>query len=588
MRKQQATPARRAARHMAARAARAARPAPARRAAALCLAALPLWGCAPGNDARPSEPAQGTRAMVVTPHPEATRAGLAMLEAGGQAVDAAIAAAFALGVVQPQSMGIGGGCFLLVRLADGRAFALDARETAPAASTPDMFAPPAPRDASRRGGLAIGTPGLVAGLAQAQRDWGALPLDALLAPAIRLAEEGVPLGPYQWGIIRRIRTPELLERFPEASRIQFPPTAQGPDWVKRQPELARTLRAIAKDGPRAFYQGAAAAGMARTAQQHGGVLSQADLAAYRPVLREPLRGQWRGLQLLTFPPPSSGGVTLLEILNVVEDFDLHGDGAGSARTIHRLAEAMKLAFADRAVHLGDPDFAEIPAAQLISKKYAAQLRARIGERAALVEGPGFAAEDGGTAHLSVVDSAGNAVALTGTINGPFGSMVSVPGWGILLNNEMDDFVTDPEGANLYGLAGRRDSANLVAPGKRPLSSMAPTIVLENGAVRFVAGSNGGPRIITATLQSFLNHFAFQMDVLQAVSAPRFHHQWRPDRILLEAAHPAAVAADLRRRGHKVKLTPRIPTGVQAITRDPQTGRLHGAPDPRRDGLAEGL
>lgn len=566
-----------------------ARAAQARRAAALCLlAALPLWGCAPGNGAQPSEPALGKRAMVVTPHAEATRAGLAMLEAGGQAVDAAIAAAFALGVVQPQSTGVGGGCFVLVRLADGRAFALDARETAPAASTPDMFAPPAPRDASRRGGLAAGTPGLVAGLAQAQRDWGSLPLHTLLAPAIRLAEEGVPLGPYQWGIIRRIRTPELLKRFPEASRIQFPPTAQSPGWVKRQPELARTLRAIAKDGPSAFYQGPVAAAVARAAQQHGGVLSQADLAAYRPVLRQPLRGQWRGLELLTFPPPSSGGVTLLEILNVVEDFDLRGDGAGSARTIHRLAEAMKLAFADRAVHLGDPDFAEIPAARLISKTYAAQLRARIGERAALVEGPGFAAEDGGTAHLSVVDSAGNAVALTGTINGPFGSMVSVPGWGILLNNEMDDFVTDPEGANLYGLAGRRDSANLIQPGKRPLSSMAPTIVLENGAVRFVTGSNGGPRIITATLQSFLNHFAFQMDVLQAVSAPRFHHQWRPDRILLEAAHPAAIAADLRRRGHKIKRTPRIPTGVEAITRDPQTGHLHGAADPRRDGLAEGL
>jgi len=561
---------------------------PTARAALFLVAALFL--SLPGVAARAAapEPARGSRAMVVSPHAVATRAGIEMLEAGGNAVDAAVAAAFAIGVAQPQSNGIGGGGFLLIRLADGRAVALDARETAPAAARKDLYTRDgAPPHASTLGGLAIGTPGMVAGLALAIEKYGTLSLARVLGPAIRAAEEGVVVGTYQARFLRYAQRPELVERFPLTARIQFPP-GTGPETLKRQPALARTLRAIAEKGPEVFYEGEIARAIAKAAQDAGGILTAADLAAYRPRLREPVRGTYHGLELLTFPPPSSGGVTMQEILNIIEDDDLAALGAGSSATIHLVAEAMKRAFADRAVYLGDPDFAEIPVAALTSKAYAKTLRRQIGEHAGDVEGPGLAVDDRGTAHLSVADADGNAVAFTGTINGPFGSFVTVPGWGILLNNEMDDFVTDPEGRNLYGLEGRRDSANLVAPGKRPLSSMSPTIVLEDQKLRFVAGSNGGPRIITSVLLTLLNYFDFGMDVAEAVSAPRFHHQWRPDRIQLEDANPADVEAGLRARGHDVVRVDELTTGVEAIAVDPETGELRGAPDPRRDGLALGL
>ncbi len=551
---------------------------------AVCLfasgALMPAYAAAP-------EPARGERAMVVSPHAVATEAGIEMLEAGGNAVDAAVAAAFALGVAQPQSTGIGGGGFLLIRLADGRAVALDARETAPAAATVDLYTREGlPPRASTLGGLAIGTPGMVAGLALAVEEYGTLSLAQVLAPAIRAAEDGVVFGAYQARFLGFVQRPEFVARFPETARIQFPPGTTA-STRKRQPELARTLRKIAQDGPRAFYEGEIAEAIVAATQANGGILTTADLAAYQPRLREPVRGTYRGLELLTFPPPSSGGVTMLEVLNIIEADDLAASGAGSSASIHLIAEALKWAFADRAVHLGDPDFAEIPVARLISKAHAKELRSRIGERAGAVEGPGYAVDDKGTAHLSVADAAGNAVAFTGTINGPFGSFVTVPGWGILLNNEMDDFVTDPEGTNLYGLQGRRDSANLVEPGKRPLSSMSPTIVLQDGRLRFVAGSNGGPRIITSVLLTLLHHFDWDMDVAEAVSFPRFHHQWRPDRIQLEGAHPADVQMALEARGHEVKRVDEITTGVQAIAVDPETGELRGAPDPRRDGLAKG-
>jgi gamma-glutamyltranspeptidase/glutathione hydrolase len=554
---------------------------------AVLTAGLLLVGANAAFAAAP-EPSVGAKAMVVSPHAVASRAGAEMFEAGGNAIDAAVAATFALGVAQPMSTGIGGGSFLLIRLADGRAIALDARETAPAAATHDLYLKEGlPPRASTLGGLAIGTPGMVAGLALAVEKYGTLPLDVILAPAIRAAEEGVLVGAYHARFIQYLRRPELVARFPETARIQFPEGA-GAGTIKRQPELAETLRAIAEKGPRAFYEGEIAEAIVQASAAHGGILSLEDLASYRPRLREPVRGSYRGLELLTFPPPSSGGVTLLEVLNVLEGFDLASSGAGSSESIHKIAEAMKLAFADRAVHLGDPDFASIPTGQLIDKAYAKQLRARIGKRAGSVDGPGYAVDDQGTAHLSVVDAAGNAVAVTGTINGPFGSLVTVPGHGILLNNEMNDFVTDPKGSNMYGLEGRPDSANLVEPGKRPLSSMAPTIVLEDGKLRFVAGSNGGPRIITSVLLTLLHHFDWKMDVMEAVSFPRFHHQWRPDLVQLEGAHPADIQAGLEARGHQVKRVDEITTGVEAISIDPETGMIRGAADPRRDGLALGL
>jgi gamma-glutamyltranspeptidase/glutathione hydrolase len=301
---------------------------------------------------------------------------------------------------------------------------------------------------------------------------------------------------------------------------------------------------------------------------------------------------------LAFPPPSSGGVTLVETLNILEGFELAGLGAGSSAAIHRIAEALKLAFADRAVHLGDPDFATLPVARLLDPAYAAQLRARINpprwrrapwtwgesEVAIRVTGPGFPPAGTGTAHLSVADAQGNAVAITETVNTPWGSWVTAPGTGVLLNNEMDDFATRPGRPNAFGLVAVA-GANGVEAGKRPLSSMAPVIVLEGGRLRFVAGSNGGPRIITGTLLVLLNHLEFGMDVAEAVAAPRLHHQWLPDELLVEAGTPADVVDALRARGHAVRVVDDLGGGVEAIAFDPETGVLSGAPDPRRDGAA---
>ena len=546
-------------------------------------------------------PVTSDRALVVSPHPVVTAAGVEILRAGGNAVDAAVAAAFALAVAQPQSTGIGGGGFVLVRLADGRAIAIDARETAPAAATPDLYTRAGvPENASLVGGLAVGTPGLVAGLNLALEAHGTLPLARVLAPAIRLAEEGYEIGAYQARFVQEMAKRGLGARFPETARIHFPSGPVGARTRLVQADLARTLRAIAGLGPRAFYEGPVAEAIAKAVVEQGGVLTTADLARYRPVVREPLVARFHGYEVIAFPPPSSGGVTLLEILNVLEGFELAKLGAGSSAAIHRIAEAMKLAFADRAVHLGDPDFAALPVARLLDPAYAAVLRARIdpprwqrapwtwgqAERAIRVVGPGFPAEDAGTAHLSVADAAGNAVAITETINTPYGSLVMVPGTGILLNNEMDDFATRPGQPNAFGLVAVA-GANGVAAGKRPLSSMAPLIVVKDGALRFVAGSNGGPRIITTTLLSLLNHVEFGMDVSEAVAAPRFHHQWLPDELLLEAGNPPDVVEALAARGHTVKVVDDLGGGVEAIAFDPATGLLSGGVDPRRDGAAAG-
>jgi gamma-glutamyltranspeptidase / glutathione hydrolase len=567
---------------------------------ARALAALLLALLAAAAHAAAPLPVASERALVVSPHPAVTEAGVEILREGGNVIDAAIAASFALAVAQPQSTGIGGGGFLLIRLADGRAFAIDARETAPAAAAPDLYTRPGvPEDASLAGGLAVATPGLVAGLALAQQAHGTLPLARVLAPAIRLAEEGYEIGPYQARFVQEMWKRSVATRYAELARIHLPANANARTRLV-QTDLARTLRAIAAEGPRAFYEGPVAEAIAKAVAEHGGVLTAGDLARYRPAVRQPLAGRFRGFEVLAFPPPSSGGVTLLQILNILEGFELAQLGANSSAAIHRIAEAMKLAFADRAVHLGDPDFAELPLARLLDPAYAAALRARMnppfwkrapwtwghGERAIRVDGPGFPPADAGTAHLSVADAAGNAVAITQTINTPYGSLVLVPGTGILLNNEMDDFATRPGRPNAFGLVALA-GANGVAPGKRPLSSMAPLIVLENGRLRFVAGSNGGPRIITTTLLSLLNHLEFGMDVSEAVAAARFHHQWRPDELWLEAGIPADVVRALEARGHTVKSAADLGGGVEAIAFDPATGALSGGVDPRRDGAAQG-
>ncbi len=547
-------------------------------------------------------PALGRSVMVVTSQADATRAGVAQLRAGGNAVDAAVAAAFAINVTQPQSTGIGGGCFILIRLADGTALAIDARETAPAAATRDMYLREGvPERASLFGPLASGTPGMVAGLALALQLHGTRPLAKVMEAAVGLAANGYAIGPYQARLMRRMQERGIPARAPDTAAIQYPPAGTPLEAGFRvvQRDLARTLRRIAAEGPEVFYRGEVGHAIADAVRARGGILSREDLAGYRPVIRKPVRGRYRGYEVLSFPPPSSGGVALVQALNILEGFELGPLGPLSSASIHRVAEAMKLAFADRAAWLGDPDFVDVPTAGLVDKAYAAGLRARINpprwrrapwtwgrdETALRVKAPGEPPRDAGTTHLSVVDAAGNAVAITLTINTPYGSWVTAGNTGVLLNNEMDDFAIDVNQPNAYGLVDTT-GANAIAPGKRPLSSMTPTIVARDGRPFLVTGSPGGPRIISTTLQSILNVIDHGMDVKAAVSAPRYHHQWIPDTLYVEAGVPADVLEGLRRRGHAVK-SGGTWSAAEAIAVDPETGYRYGGNDPRRDGLALG-
>ncbi len=572
---------------------------------------LPSRGAAPA-------PAVGIHGMVVAAERHAAEAGAAMLRAGGNAIDAAVATSFAIGVTEPYHSGIGGGGFLLIRLASGEVVALDARETAPAAASRDMFvASGVAKDASRAGPLAVATPGMLAGLALALERYGTKSLAEVMAPAIALAAEGFPISLRHARVLEAWKAMGLAERFPETAAIQLPPagTPIAPGWKLVQPELAATLRKIARVGPAEFYTGKTATAIAAEVQRRGGVLTASDLAGYAPVLRPPLRGNYRGFEVISFPPPSSGGVALIQMLNILEGFDLRPLGAGSSASIHRVAESMKFAFADRAAYLGDPDFVAVPTEQLIAKEYAAKLRAQIlpsrwhrapwtwgeDELAIRVPGPGLGAlplsagraapgppvhHGGGTTHFSVTDAAGNAVATTQTVNLLFGSGITVPGTGIVLNDEMDDFSIAPNQPNAFGLVDV-NGTNAVAPGKRPLSSMTPTLVLENGKVRIVAGSPGGPRIITTVLLALLNILDFGLDPSEAIAAPRFHHQWVPDELSIEAGMPADVQEGLRRRGHNLKVAERNWSSAQVIAIDPKTGWHLGATDPRTDGLAVG-
>ncbi len=550
------------------------------------------------------EPATGTHGMVVASQPDAAAAGLSMLAAGGNAVDAAVATAFAISVTQPFSAGLGGGAFLLLREADGEVVAIDARETAPGSADRDMYVRPGvPHDASVKGALAVATPGFVRGMALALERYGTLPLRDVIAPAIRLADEGFEIGAYHARMLERMRSLGLPKFFPETGRIQFPRAgvAAAPGWRLRQKDLALSLRTLAEKGTEDFYVGGIAERIVAEVAARGGLLSAADLAGYQPKLRPALRGSYRGVEVISFPPPSSGGGVLIQILNILEGFDLAAMGATSPASAHRMVESMKLAFADRAFWYGDPDFVEVPLAQLTAKSYAQELREKINppwyrtspgrwgesDRALEVKGPGLPANDSGTLHLSVTDAAGNAVALTMTINTPFGSGITVPGTGIILNNEMDDFSKADGEPNVYGLVDER-GANAVAAGKRPLSSMTPTILLKGGELFMVTGSPGGPRIISTTLHTIVNVVDFGMDVQQAVAAPRFHHQWIPRKVSAEPKLDPALVEGLRDRGHEVEVSKRTWSNAQAIVVDPETGLHTGGSDPRGDGAARGF
>lgn len=529
--------------------------------------------------------------MVVSSHRDAARAGASILAKGGNAVDAAVATAFAVGVAQPFSAGVGGGAFALVRRPGGAIAALDAREAAPAAATPTMFVEPGvPQAASVLGPLAVAVPSFVPGMVELLDEYGTMSLAEVLAPSIALAEGGVEIGAYHAGMAGFMRSRLSRAAFAETWRIQFAPfdpaTMKGQRLVQR--DLGETLRLLAAGGERVFRDGVVGSAIVAEVRRRGGLLTIEDMRSYAPVWRTPVVTSYRGLRVTSFPPPSSGGAVLAQALNVLEGFELASLAPTDEAAIHLVAEAMKLAFADRAAYMGDSDFVDVPVARLVSKGYAAQQRARIDpEKATRIVAPGHLPEDVGTTHLSVTDAAGGAVALTMTINTPFGSGITVPGTGVVLNNEMDDFAVAMDTPNSYGLVDTR-GANLVAGGKRPLSSMTPTILERDGELFMVTGSPGGPRIISTTLLTILNVVDWGMDPQQAVSAPRFHQQWDPDRVDVEPGMEGPIIERLSARGHAVVRSPRTWSAAEVIVVDHATGVHLGGSDPRTDGEAVGV
>jgi gamma-glutamyltranspeptidase/glutathione hydrolase len=539
------------------------------------------------------QPVAGRHEMVASSEPNATEAGVDILKAGGNAVDAAVAVGFALAVTHPFAGNIGGGGFMLVRLASGESAFVDYREEAPGAASHDMYLDSSGNplaSASQVGALASGVPGTVAGMALAERKYGKLGLSQVMQPAIRLASSGFDVS---YALAQGLRSEsEKLGNFDESRRIFL---RDGKYYeageIFRQAELARTLEAIALHGPDAFYHGAVARQIAATMEKHHGLISVTDLAQYQAKIRDPLVGHFRGHTILTAPSPSSGGVGLIEMLNILEPLDLGPPDAYAS--MHLMIEAMRRAYADRAQYLGDADFVQVPVSGLISKNYAAGLRQQILDAkpdAPVRAGTPAPAESSTTTHYSVVDAEGNAVSNTYTLNAGYGSGLTVEGAGFLLNDEMDDFAAKPGSPNMFGLI--QGEANAIAPRKRPLSSMTPTIVLEDGAggnepqLRLVLGSPGGGTIINTVLQVLLNVLVFKMDVQQAVTQPRFHNQWMPDQVLLERTISQDTVDRLQEAGYKVKQVEGI-GDCQAIAVDLATGWRFGAADPRGGGRADG-
>jgi len=572
-------------------------------------------GAIPAGYAQGLRPVHAKKGMVVSVHQEASRVGAEILRQGGNAVDAAVATGFALAVVHPAAGNIGGGGFMLLREANGEVHFLDFREKAPRAATHDMYLDAQGNvipNASLIGYKAAGVPGSVAGLLYAQQHWGKLPLSTVMQPAIQLAREGVRLTyqeAHSMHYEENSRTQLNEERvlLGDARRIfQRNGRFYAAGEIFRQPELARTLERIAAN-PRGneFYKGALARELAAEIQRSGGLITAQDLAEYEVKERQPIRGTYRGYEILSAPPPSSGGITMVETLNILEGYDLHKLGNRSADAIHVTAEAFRRAFLDRAELLGDPDFAQVPVAQLIDKKYAAAWRnsldmmrasdskelrrpAGFGEldRQAALHRPYAGVESADTTHYSVVDPQGNAVAVTTTLNESFGAAVTAGKLGFLLNDEMDDFSSKPGVPNNYNLI--QGEANAIAPGKRPLSAMTPTIVLKDGKLLMVLGSPGGPRIISTVANILMGVLDYGLDIQQAVNAPRFHHQWQPDEIVIErnGFSPDTIKL-LQARGHKIKERNYWSDG-ECIAVDPKTGELLGAPDGRNGGKAVGF
>ncbi len=539
------------------------------------------------------EVAYGRQGMVATVHAKASEIGVEMMKRGGNAVDGAVAAGLMLGVVDGHNSGIGGGCFLVIRLANGAFVAIDGRETAPALAARDMYMRDgkAQTGLSQSGALAIGVPGALAAYAHAVKHYGKLPLEKHLEAAAETAERGFRIDRnYAQQVAATARE---LGKFPAAREIFFKGAGQplqAGDLLK-QPDLARTYRGVAQHGTDWFYGGPFARATEDWMKDNGGLLRIADFEGYEAKERAPVISTYRGYQIAGFPPPSSGGVHVAQILNILESFDLKAMGAGSAEFVHVVAEAMKLAFADRAYWLGDPEFAPVPRG-LITREYAAELAKRIRkDKATPVPGHGTppAAETDlfkkHTTHFSAADAQGNWVACTATINTSFGSKVVIPRTGVMMNNEMDDFSIQPGVTNYFGLVGAE--ANAVAPGKRPLSSMSPTIVLKDGEPVLALGASGGPTIISQTLLTIIFVIDFGMPIDEALAQSRFHHQWRPDELRIEQRAGAELIEALEKRGHQMRVVNTI--GVtQVVGRERGGKRLVGAHDPRRDGAALGF
>jgi gamma-glutamyltranspeptidase / glutathione hydrolase len=536
------------------------------------------------------EPVYAKHGMVVAMEPIAAGVGRSVLRSGGNAVDAAVAVGFALAVTHPFAGNLGGGGYMLIRLADGRQSFIDFRERAPLAATHDMYldARGRPTRESVEGWRSSGVPGTVRGFALAADRYGTRTWAADLAPAIDLAARGFVVS---HALAQSLRSARNLAADAESRRIyqrdgRFYETGE----VLKLPDLAATLTRIATGGANEFYEGGTARRLTEAMAAHGGLITMADLKAYAAIERPPLEGRYQGYTILSAPPSSSGGLTLLEMLGMLDGTGYQKGGPGSASEIHYLAEVMRRAYADRNTYLGDPDFVTVPIAGLLAPAYLARLRSSIDpERATpsdrIAPGHPAAREGRDTTHFSVVDGEGNAVAVTYTLNGGYGNGITAPGLGFLLNNEMDDFASKPGSPNMFGLV--QGEANAIAPGKRPLSSMAPTIVLKDGGLFMTLGAPGGSRIPTAVLQVLLNVVDFHMNVQDAVDFPRVHHQWLPDRLSVERGISPDTVSLLRARGYQVDDSPGVVLAqVAAIVS--ADGWLQGASDGRTpDGAAVG-
>jgi gamma-glutamyltranspeptidase/glutathione hydrolase len=532
-------------------------------------------------------PVHGQDGMVATEDAEASRIGLEVLRNGGNAVDAAATVAFALAVTLPRAGNLGGGGFMLVHdAASGDTVAIDYREKAGGGALRDMFLDEegeADPEKSRYSGLAVGVPGTVAGMALALERYGTIGLAEALEPAIERAGQGIRVSADLADSLKVMQ--DRLQKWPSSTAVFYKDGGAPfePGEILVQGDLAASLRLIAEQGPAAFYGGPIAERIVDAVGRAGGHLTIDDFRSYEAVVREPVRGDYRDFEIVSMPPPSSGGVHIVQILNTLEGFPIGFLGHNGADTVHLMAEAMKLAYADRSSYLADPDFVEVPVAQLTSKAYAAHLRSLIRRgrsRAAAAIGPGDLApyESSQTTHFSIVDAAGNAVANTYTINFSYGTGMVAEGTGILLNNELDDFSAKPGVPNAYGLIG--GDANAVAPHKRPLSSMSPTIVLADGAPFLVTGSPGGPRIITTTLQIIMNVIDHGMNIAEATYAPRIHHQWLPDELRIEDGLSPDTIRMLEQRGHDVVVSDAMGS-TQSIMVTP--AGLFGSSDPRSPG-----